>query len=451
MNSPYRYTEEIEDIADGRRLFRNFDSDKKLTDVDIDLYMNMLNEQYGDKKKFMNSLYMTGMLMNRYAAYNPKKATKYIKEMLLDDGTLPEAVVIPINLHQIHWGDIIVLFRSRHILVADSFDNHITIQKNEQTVFTNELKRCYSVLVEFFNNASMPSCYDGIFKSHSPWIYVRAFFAESQTGDKICGYYALGVARIVGLCSDIASLCMFHLTPFTHYKQKIMRELNREALDEDFQTIVCLSYCEGISKTKCSTLESMRTGVSQATKLYCILNPLYITKRTLSKYAWQNCLNYEKSMQYKTLLEMLKKGSDFTMVITTVTKPNDIPKSTLFKNMYLISLAFESIASEWDNLYKLNLNKFNIVIQSNLVDSMVKDTTRILALEADWLNEKAKSEKMFKHHWKLALHDLLACLFHTLVRLCKTINMVVLPEGNLLEQIPSIINGAGSDIFQFKA
>lgn len=419
-------------------------SDRKLVDDDINTYMHLLNEKYGANgmRKFMDVSFITSLMCRGVENLDSKKATRFIMQLFHNEMTVPDLVVIPVHILEIHWGLLAIIFGSRHILGIDSFDSKHIVSNKQHTVFSMELKRHFEVIIQLFRKWKGKYQFNHLFKNPIPWVYVRTAQLQHQTDDTSCGYFLNLAARVIGSAKNVSQMCAFNFKDLPNLKRLVDIELQTKRLVEDLDELDMISIT-GMDKTRNFRIIYLTNFTGGVVKMQCVLNPSYISYKTLSNYLKNAHYSTEFEQEYLGKISTLRDGNTLALIIQS-------KERHFLKLQYILSGVFNLITKHRLILTHIDIQEIAIILQSDIAREIIDSRTPTVALELDWKNNYSDmSKSKLDTVESRIVYDLIACYFHSMCKLCRKLSFLVINNETISNEITSLLNRGDCVTFTF--
>jgi hypothetical protein len=382
-----------------------------LTDEQIDLYMSLVEKKFKSRNiKCLNSFYVTSLMKN-VGHIDMRHTNSFFKKLINSDGTLPERVVIPVYIpidHMIgHWVFMCICFETRHFLYIDSKDSRDDIYQGRYAQYFRDATKVMTVIIKIMEESTLSKRWPHIFKAVSPWVLCRTFQLFPQKDAVSCGFYGLMATRIC-VERSFNELIVYDMKNIGDIKKHIAMELiNNEIVD--IQGLVRIVTFPGLHSTaKFNKMPNMRARNS--IRLSCIINPNQISNKTNPSFRYESDTRarIERLIKHITLMD----GDTLKLYIDGVDEDREVLLCTLYQ-------AFEVI-TESRHYYIDNVEKFIIYIQSDAAMEAFEMTDGIVAMERDYERNEITFEDDLSNNLQMTMltHDIVACLFHSLVQSC---------------------------------
>lgn len=413
---------------------------------EINVYMGLLNEKYGSTKSVycLESWYVESLLLakGRGKISDTTKMGKFFN-VLIGDSTctkIPKRIIIPLyHPKLLHWTLICICPYTHHIILIDPYDGKETVYSRTRTSTFKKMVKISKVIIDLMFFYKHHSNINHIFKTNTPWAICRAFQVEPQVDYQSCGFYVIKCARLCCERESLADIFIFSFGEIDAERKTISEEIIAKELYMNID--VKIIGFTGIEQNthnfkyrtsnKCFQKMDITDSdiMSPEKRVKCLINPNFVSRRTEPTISWFESMITGREVKQKDsavklniyLVEQLKSGSDFTIIIN----PNSV------NTQYSMALAFDVITKCNPNIVQKNINELNILIISNEIYTAMDDTDYIASLKYDRDNNDMvfENEGDGKTESKVAIfNEILACLFHSLCRSCKTLVIYSLKE-----------------------
>lgn len=443
--------EEPMDIDDNNMLeFLKNMQEKELVDDHINAYMDMLNKYQGKKPKikYMDTFFMVGIELSEKKGEKKTKATKHLKKLLNEDGTIPERVFIPVHVLGNHWALLGICFYTRHVIISDSMDSITEVHGMKQSVYYAKMKAYFTMLMDCMQYAQVDLRHAWAFKSNYPWILVRAFQQTPQTDEVSCGFFVLLQAKTWLLADSVAELVVFNFAELVKLKLGVCLEITKRELDMEHGEVELVVF-KGIEKTKSCRLNSKNPAASGMVKLECLMNHNYVSFKTSSGYFTRGLAFEDTLVEYLEFLDnVTERGRDVNISIEPLADSRD----NLPDILKIMTVAFQCISGGKEKILSKELDVMRIFLLSDVVLECVEDGFNVVALEVDYANNGIEFgvEPKLKAKAIVIFHDALASMFHSFCRYSKRLDIYVADSKMDLEKNLRLMSDTGvKDFFRF--